>query len=354
MEDLERMAIFAHVIEAKSFSAAARRLGLSKSLVSKHVTQLEKSLGARLLNRTTRNMSLTEAGALFYEHCARIMEELAEAKLVVSRLHSEPRGRLRISCSVAFGRLHIAPAVVEFLAAYPEVNIDMATTDRFVDLAEEGYDVVIRIMGEPAPNVVARKLAAVNRTMCATPEYFARHGVPQTPGDLEQHNCLTYTSLNPQGAWRLRGPDGDISVRSAGNLRVNDDDALAEAVLRGLGIALLPTFIIGKERSKRTTAVGVVRVHPARALHLRRISSHPPSVTKGQSFHRLFAKALRTRALLGSGLTLAASYSPRVNRKLLSACGTWHAKHATPPSFTTGAFASPPLKAWKPQPPVCL
>ena len=123
----------------------------------------------------------------------------------------------------------------------------MATTDRFVDLAEEGYDVVIRIMGEPAPNVVARKLAAVNRTMCATPEYFARHGVPQTPGDLEQHNCLTYTSLNPQGAWRLRGPDGDISVRSAGNLRVNDDDALAEAVLCGLGIALLPTFIIGKE-----------------------------------------------------------------------------------------------------------
>ena len=247
MEDLERMAIFARVVEAKSFSAAARQLGLSKSLVSKHVTQLEKSLGARLLNRTTRNMSLTEAGAVFYEHCARIVEELAQAKLVVSRLHSEPRGMLRISASVAFGRLHIAPAVAEFLAAYPEVNIDMVTTDRFVDLAEDGYDVVIRIMAEPPPNVVARKLAGVHRKMCATPEYFARRGLPRTLDDLERHNCLTYTSFNPQGSWRLRGPDGDISVRSSGNLRINDDDALAEAVLCGLGIALLPTFIIGKE-----------------------------------------------------------------------------------------------------------
>ena len=247
MEDLERMAIFARVVEAKSFSAAARQLGLSKSLVSKHVTQLEKSIGARLLNRTTRNMSLTEAGAVFYEHCARIVEELAEAKSVVSRLHSEPRGMLRISSSVAFGRLHIAPAVAEFLAQYPEVNIDMVTTDRFVDLAEDGYDVVIRIMAEPPPNVVARKLAGVHRKMCATPEYFARHGVPKTIADLERHNCLTYTSFNPRGSWRLRGPDGDISVPSSGNLRINDDDALAEAVLCGLGIALLPTFIIGKE-----------------------------------------------------------------------------------------------------------
>jgi DNA-binding transcriptional LysR family regulator len=247
MEDLERMAIFARVVEMKSFSAAARHLNISKSLVSKQVTQLEKSVGARLLNRTTRALSLTDAGAVFYEHCMHIVQELEEAKLAVSRLHSEPRGMLRISSSVAFGRLHIAPALPEFLAAYPELKIDMVTTDRFVDLAEEGYDVVIRIMRDPAPNVVARKLAAAIRRMCATPEYFASHGVPETPGDLERHNCLTYTYLNPQDAWRLRGPDGDISLRAVGNLRLNDDDALAEAVLRGLGIAVLPTFIIGKD-----------------------------------------------------------------------------------------------------------
>lgn len=246
MEDLERMAIFARVVEEKSFSAAARRLNLSKSRVSKHITQLEKSIGSRLLNRTTRALSLTEAGTIFYEHCARIVEELEEAKLAVSLLQSVPRGILRVSVPVAFGRLHVASAFPEFLAAHPDLKIDMDTTDRFVDLAEEGYDVVVRIVGQPPPNVVARKLAPVNRKICATPEYFARHGVPQSPQDLEKHNCLTYTYFNPQDPWRLRGPEGDISVRASGDLRVNDDDALSEAVLRGLGIALLPTFIIGK------------------------------------------------------------------------------------------------------------
>jgi DNA-binding transcriptional LysR family regulator len=247
MEDLQRMALFARVVEEKSFSGAARRLNLSKSLVSKNITQLEKSIGARLLNRTTRALSLTEAGALLYEHSARILEEFEEAKLAVSRTHSSPRGILRISAPVAFGRLHVASALPEFLGAYPELKIDMVTTDRFVDLAEEGYDVVVRIAGEPPPNVVARKLAPVNRRICATPEYFTRHGVPQTPQDLEKHNCLTYTYFNPRDPWRLRGPDGDISVRASGDLRVNDDDALSEAVLRGLGVALLPTFIVGED-----------------------------------------------------------------------------------------------------------
>jgi DNA-binding transcriptional LysR family regulator len=247
MDDLARMAIFARVVEEKSFSAAARRLDLSKSLVSKQITQLEKSVGARLLNRTTRALSVTEAGALFYEHCARIVEEAEAAKLAISRLQAAPRGILRISAPVAFGRLHVASALPEFLKAHPELKVDMVTTDRFVDLADEGYDVVVRIVDQPTPNVVARRLAPLNRRICATPDYFARHGVPQTPADLEGHNCLTYTYFNPQDLWRLHGPDGEISVRASGNLRLNDDDSLAEAVLRGLGIAILPTFIIGKE-----------------------------------------------------------------------------------------------------------
>lgn len=246
MQDLERMAIFARVVEDKSFSAAARSLNLSKSLVSKQVTQLEKSLGVRLLNRTTRALSVTDAGAVLYEHCSRIVEELEEARLAVGRLQAEPRGLLRISAPVAFGRLHVATALPQFLAAYPDLKIDMVTTDRFVDLAEEGYDLVIRIVDQPAPNLVARKLAPVTRRMVATPEYFARYGVPETPADLEKHNCLTYTYFNPQDPWRLRGPDGDISVRASGNLRLNDDDALSEAVMEGLGLALLPTFIIGE------------------------------------------------------------------------------------------------------------
>jgi DNA-binding transcriptional LysR family regulator len=247
VQDLERMVIFAAVVETKSFSAASRRLGLSKSMVSKRVTQLERSLGVRLLNRTTRAMSLTEAGAIFYEHCARIVGELEEAKLAVGRFHSEPQGLLRISAPVAFGTLHVAPALPGFLALHPALRIDLEIADRFVDLADEGFDVAVRIARDPGQNLVARKLAPVHRRICATPGYFALRGVPETPQDLASHNCLTYTYLNPRDQWRLRGPQGDISFEATGNLRLNDDEALSAAVLGGLGIALLPTFIVGKD-----------------------------------------------------------------------------------------------------------
>jgi DNA-binding transcriptional LysR family regulator len=268
MEDLQRMAIFARVVETKSFSEAARRLGISKSVVSKQMTQLEKSVGARLLNRTTRAMSLTEAGAVFYEYCARIVEELEEAKQAVGQLHSGPRGLLRVSAPVAFGTMHVAPALADFLAAHPDVQVDMEIKDRFVDLADERFDVAIRITKEPGANLVARRLATVNRKICATPAYFKRHGIPRTPRDLERHNCLTYTYFNPQDPWRLRGPDGDISVAASGNLRLNDDEALSEAVLKGLGIALLPTFIVGKElQAGRLKAVLSEYVPPERHIY---------------------------------------------------------------------------------------
>lgn len=245
MEDLQRMAIFARVVEAKSFSEAARRLGLSKSVVSKQVTALEKSIGARLLNRTTRAMSLTEAGAVFYQHSARIVEEQEQARQAVGHLHAEPRGLLRVAASVSFGTLHIAPALPDFLRAHPEVRIDMSIGDRFVDLADEGFDVAVRIAKDPGLNLAARRLATVNRKICATPGYFERHGVPHAPADLATHNCLTYTYFNPQDPWRLSGPGGEISVPASGNLRLNDDEALSAAVLGGLGVALLPTFIVG-------------------------------------------------------------------------------------------------------------
>jgi len=251
MQDLERMAIFARVVEARGFSEAARRLRISKAAVSKAVAQLEHSMGARLLNRTTRSMSTTEAGAAFYEHCARIVEEYEEARRAVGRLHSEPRGLLRVSASVAFGTLHIAPALPEFLARHPEVRIDMAIGDRFVDLAEEGFDVAIRIAHEPAPTLAARRLAPVNRKIVATPAYFKRHGVPRKPAQLAKHNCLTYTHSNPGDVWRLHGPEGDISVPISGNLRLNDDEALTAAVMGGLGVALLPTFLIGRALHER-------------------------------------------------------------------------------------------------------
>jgi DNA-binding transcriptional LysR family regulator len=245
--DLNDLMTFARVVEARGFSEAARRLGVSKSRLSKAVAKLERSLGVRLLNRSTRGLSLTEIGAVFHEHCARIADEAAQAMEAVSQLHSEPRGVLKVSAPVAFGTLHVAPALAEFLQLHPGLTVDMSITDRVTDLVEEGYDVALRIAREPEPGLVARKLAPVRRVMCATPGYFEHRGVPIEPHDLSRHNCLHYTHFGSQGAWRLRGPKQEIVVPVQGSLRINDDEALSQAVIGGLGIALLPTFIIGAD-----------------------------------------------------------------------------------------------------------
>lgn len=247
MQDLNLMAVFAQVVEEGSFAAAARRLGTTRSAVSKAITKLEKQLGARLLNRSTRHLSTTEVGTAFAEHCGRILEEASRAEHVVSSLHGQPRGVLKVAASVAFGTLHVAPALADFLGRYPELDVDMSITDRSIDLAEEGYDVIVRVAREAPANLVARRLASVRRKLCATPAYFAKHGVPRTPQDLVDHNCLDYTLADERGLWSFNGPHGQIAVAVSGRLRINDDEALANAVLGGLGLALLPTFIIGKD-----------------------------------------------------------------------------------------------------------
>lgn len=241
------MAVFARVVEAGSFSEAARRSGTSRSAISKAVAKLEKSLGAHLLNRTTRHLSLTEIGASVAEHCRRILDEAIEAEKLVGSLSSEARGVLRVSASVAFGTLHVAPALAEFLQRHPDLKIDLSITDRWVNLAEEGFDVAIQVSSDPPPNLVARPLAPIRRKLCATPDYFLRRGIPQTPAELSDHNCLDYTRSGELGRWRFIGPNGEISVPVNGPLHVNDDEALSQAVLGGLGLGLLPTFIVGRD-----------------------------------------------------------------------------------------------------------
>ena len=245
--DLAAMEVFARVVEARSFSGAARRLGMSKSVVSKHITRIERTLGVRLLNRTTRRLSLTEVGAAFYERCAQIVVQAEEAELIATRSHSEPRGVLKVNVPVAFGVRHIAAALAEFSAPYPELRVDMTFNDRFVDLAEEGYDVAIHIAEDLDGGLISRRLAPIRRTVCATPEYWRRHGTPQTPEDLARHNCLVYTYLHVHDEWCFEGPKGEVRVPINGNLRVNNENALLRAALGGLGVGLLPTFIAGED-----------------------------------------------------------------------------------------------------------
>lgn len=247
MHDINDMLIFAQVVKARSFSGAAQRLGVSKSRISKAISRLEAALGVRLLQRSTRRLSLTEIGEAYFEHCDRIQDELARADATLNRLHLEPQGTLKISASVAFSTLHVAPALADFMAQYPDLSVDLTIADRFVDLVEEGFDLALRIAANPGHNLVARKLAPIRRKICASPAYLASHGTPQLPQDLARHNCLDYTYLSAGGVWRLRGPEGDIAVPVAGTLRINDDEALSQAVLGGLGLALLPTFIVGRE-----------------------------------------------------------------------------------------------------------
>ncbi|MFO0998196.1 MAG: LysR family transcriptional regulator [Alphaproteobacteria bacterium] len=246
-DSLAGMAIFAKVVEAKSFTAAASELGMSKSAVSKHISRLEDRLGARLLNRTTRRLGLTETGAAFYDRCARVVAEAEDAALAVTELQSEPRGTLRVNAPMSFAILHIAPAIPDFLARFPDLHIDVTMNDRFVDLIDEGFDVAIRIARLMDSSLIARRLAPDRRAVIGSPAYFEKHGEPKTPDDLIRHNCLSYAYMSLHDQWQFVDGDGTRSVQVAGNLRANNGDAIRVAVLAGLGIAILPTFIVGRD-----------------------------------------------------------------------------------------------------------
>ena len=248
MENLAGLVVFARVVEEQSFSAAGRRLGMSPSVVSKQVARLEQTLGARLLNRTTRKLSVTEVGAAVYEHCARIAQEAEEIDLAVAQLHGAPRGRLKLSAPANFGMVHMAPVIAEFLQRYPEVNVELTLSDRVaVDLARDGLDAAIIVVHGPAQNVVARRLAPVRWVLCAAPSYLAARGEPQTVADIANHNCLVYPELLNAGAWRFRSGDREEAAVVRGNFRANSSIAVRGATVAGLGLAVLPTFIVGPD-----------------------------------------------------------------------------------------------------------
>lgn len=242
------MIVFAQVVDSRSFSAAAVRLGLSKSAVSKQIAKLEDRLGARLLNRTTRTLSPTDAGQDFYERCLRVVREVEEAERAITHLSAEPRGLLRLSAPASFGREYLAPLVPEMLARWPELRIEALFEDRFVDVVAEGFDLVIRITRLQDSSLVARRIASCRRVVCAAPSYLERHGVPRTPAELLQHDCILYSYATDQNEWEFVGPDGRLeTVRVDGRLRANNAEVTLAALLAGAGLALSPDFIVGPD-----------------------------------------------------------------------------------------------------------
>lgn len=274
MDRLSEIEAFVKVVEAHSFSEAARRLRLSKSVVSRQIAALESQLGVRLFHRTTRSMALTEAGRSYYERAARILTDLEDANLSVSQLQSAPRGRLRINAPMSFGFQHLAPALADFLFRYPEVEVDMTLTDRFVDLVDEGFDIAVRIGSLTDSSLVARRLAPIRRVICASPAYLRARGVPDTPDDLKAHDCLCNSNVSLVREWRFIRPDAQpwpVEVR--GRLSANNGDTLKAAALKGLGLVNLPSFIVGSDL-QAGTLVTVLDQYVAQNLSLNAVYPH--------------------------------------------------------------------------------
>lgn len=241
------MVTFARVVKAGSFAGAARRLKVTSSVASKHVAKLEAALGVRLLNRSTRKLSLTEAGAAYYEHCARIVEEVENSKTAIAQLQAAPRGLLRVTAPVTFANTRLGPILREFFTRHPDVQIDLNASNRVVDLAEEGFDVAIRIARTLPPNVVARELRRVSWHLCASPEYLEREGVPTHPANLTRHNCLTFPGPGTSPEWHFVRGSEKATVPVHGSLQSNMVEALHDLVLNGTGLTLLPGYIAGQD-----------------------------------------------------------------------------------------------------------
>ncbi len=252
--DLNELLIFTRVVQAGSFTAAARALGMPKSSVSRKVSELEDRVGARLLQRTTRKLGLTDAGRIYFDHSARIVAEVEEADRAVSRLHAAPRGLLRATLPLSFALL--GPVIAEYLKRYPEVRVELYCTDRRVDLVEEGFDVAVRAGPLGDSSLIARGLGTIRRVLVAAPAYLRRRGRPRTPADLTRHGCLAFAADGAGGAWELRDGDRVEEVRVAPRLAVNDFELMRTAVLAGLGIAWMPAFLCADDlRAKRLERV---------------------------------------------------------------------------------------------------
>ncbi|MDP1732217.1 MAG: LysR family transcriptional regulator [Devosia sp.] len=242
-QDLSRIRAFVQVFDSGGFSAAARQHGRSKALLSKYVTDLEDYLGVRLMNRTTRKLALTEAGEVYYREASQLLQQLDDLDATISDQTAEPRGLLRISAPRNLGETNLAPAIFAFMAANPMVTIDLRLEDRFADLVDEGIDVALRLSVLADSSLIARKIADIGHMICASPEFIAKHGVPQNGEALRNLPCILDTNMTAHASWRFSDKGRQYSVHVSGPVRVNSPAAAMEAALAGLGFAVVPFYL---------------------------------------------------------------------------------------------------------------
>jgi len=269
-----QMAVFVTIVESGSFVAAADILHMSKAAISRHMSALEARLAVRLLHRTTRRLSLTEEGQIFYQHAKNILSAMDEAESILSHHALAVSGRIRINVPLSFGILHLAPLWADFLRQYPQVSLDISLTDRLVDLVDEGYDLAVRISTLPSSSLICRRLASTRMMLCAAPTYLEQHGTPTTPQDLAQHTMMAYSLWNNQEELRCQGPEGAVRVRIQARILSNNGETCRMICLQGGGIALQPSFIMAEDvRAGRLVellpqyqfdSLGIYVVYPSR------------------------------------------------------------------------------------------
>ena len=274
MDRFLEMQTFNAVVDAGSFVKAADALGISKAAVSRYVVEMEKRLGVRLLHRTTRRLSLTDEGQVFYARSKELLAELEEAEAEITSRSEAASGLLRVNAPVTFGILHLAPLWGMFKALNPRVTLDITLADRVVDLVEEGYDVAIRIATLESSTLVSKRLATTRMVLCASPEYLKQHGIPRHPGDLAQHAVISYSYWSTKDEWRFDGPQGPVSVRTQPCIHTNSGDTCRAAALAHQGVILQPGFLVGKDLAAgtlvelmpefRSTVLGIYAVYPSR------------------------------------------------------------------------------------------
>jgi len=248
MDKFAAISAFTAVVEESGFAAAARTLGTSRSQVNKAVINLEDDLGVQLLQRTTRRVSPTPSGQAFYEKCRTILDDLSEAERSLKDTSDRPAGTLKINAPLSFGVTHFGPALIDFMKHYPEITTELELSDRFVDPVADGYDITVRIGApDPAPSLIDHEIVEMKRVLCAAPSFLKQHGAPQEPDDLTNLPCLHYGNLATGNSWPLIRGETQKSVRISGTLCSNNGDILCRGAVAGLGIALLPTFIVGRE-----------------------------------------------------------------------------------------------------------
>jgi DNA-binding transcriptional LysR family regulator len=266
MDRFLSMQVFVTAVESGSFTVSASLLKMTPSMVSKHISALEKRLGTPLLQRTTRRQHLTEAGQAYYQQCKQIMAQLAAAEAGAQAMSSQPQGLLRVSASVWFGSLTLAPLACDYLHAYPQVSLQLSLTDRYVDIVDEGYDVAIRIGKLADSSLIARKLSMFEVAICASPAYLQQHGVPQTPEDLLQHQCLGFSNWHSQGGWKQVSPD--LNLAAALRFESDNSQALRVAAVKGLGIILTPRALLKADiEAGRLMELLPDHTPPARPIH---------------------------------------------------------------------------------------